>query len=91
MALSLMGVLFRGIVDLWSGCLNPRPGQPSPPQGCGREVHLLHPAYPRAARALPRLRGDCPVGARKFGNLLDPSEIRYLIERTTGFDFQGRA
>jgi molybdopterin-containing oxidoreductase family iron-sulfur binding subunit len=31
----------------------------------------------------------CPVGARKFGNLLDPnSEIRYVMEQKRVFIFK---
>ncbi len=31
----------------------------------------------------------CPVGARKFGNLLDPqSEIRYVLENKRVFIFK---
>jgi molybdopterin-containing oxidoreductase family iron-sulfur binding subunit len=37
----------------------------------------------------PACEEACPVGARKFGNLLDPeSEIRYLIENKRVFIFK---
>jgi molybdopterin-containing oxidoreductase family iron-sulfur binding subunit len=37
----------------------------------------------------PACEEICPVGARKFGNLLDPeSEIRYLIEKKRVFIFK---
>ena len=46
-------------------------------------MHLLHPEGPHRQISGVEV---CPVGARKFGNLLDPnSEIRYLIEHKRVF------
>ena len=67
------------------------PRQPAAAQGRGREVHLLHPAHARSGR-YPACVEVCPVGARKFGNLLDPeSEIRYIIENKRVLRPQGGA
>ena len=51
-------------------------------------MHLLHPAR-RGTGRYPACVEVCPVGARKFGNLLDPeSEIRQVMETKRVFVFK---
>ena len=50
-------------------------------------VEKCHWCLHRTRKGLyPKCVEVCPVGARKFGNLLDPdSEIRYIIENKRVF------